>query len=246
MAVALAGSAGTVIDLNGATHTLTGYSLDGAANLLWVAVTWQGATTISSVNWNTSEAMTSFGGEIEDSDGHKTQMFYRVSPTTGSHNVAVAFSGSTDGGTIGAQGFSGVDTSTPVRASSFASGQAAGPGGAASPASVTTGASASSGDMAVSTIGLGAVALTVGGSATQLFQVQGTLFDTNVGAASYWASTGSLAMSWTYSGSHEWAEAVAILQAAASGTTIAPGAGSTPMTGRTMTIGWSIGMPDVP
>lgn len=217
MAVALAGTPGSAVDNNTATHTFSGYNLDSGANLLFVGVSWQGATTISSVVWNGTETLTSFGAEIEDSDGHKAQMFYRVSPTTGAHSVVVTFSGSTDGSTIGAAGFSGVDTSTPVVASSFASGQAASPSGAASPASVTTGGTAVSGDMAVSVLAVGNVAVTVGGSATQMWNAQGSIFSTNFGAGSYWASTGAIAMSWTYTGTHEWAEAVAVLQASTGG-----------------------------
>lgn len=216
MAVEIAGTPSSEADNNTATHTFSSYALDANANCIVVGVSWFNATTITGVTWN-GAAMDSAGAEIEDSDGHKAQIFYQVSPGTGTHDIAVTFSGSTDGSTIGATGLSGVDTSTPVVASSFNSGQAASPSGAASPATVTTGAAASSGDLAVSVISMGNVTFTASNGATQLWNTQGSLFSTNFGAASYLAGTGTLDMQWTYTGTHEWAEAVVIFKASSGG-----------------------------
>lgn len=250
MAVAKVGTTGTKSEgLSSATHTLT-YSLNGSANFLTVDVTSDpaDARTVTGVTWG-GVALIEVGTVVENNDGRRLQSFRwdfaNGSITTGSQNVVVTFNAATAGATFAVDGWSGVDSTTPV---SDIQTIATGVGGdAASPTNIPAVAS-ESGDLVRAAIATAFNTTVTSDGAPQVedANISDTLFGAGKIATAHEDGAASVTLLWTFTGTINYSAKAYNMNAAASGTTIATPAGSQPFTGRTMGCGLGIGMPDVP
>ncbi len=77
--------------VNGTTSCTLNLNIASGASL-WVAV-WEDGTDISSVSWNTSETLTLVDANNTWSTNLRTNTYYLANPTSGSHSVTVAFTG---------------------------------------------------------------------------------------------------------------------------------------------------------
>lgn len=212
MAVAKVGSTGTKNDGTGTTHTLS-YTLNGSANFLLARIQWnEVGDTISSVTWD-GGAMTAAGSVAADGDDHKCVIYYLASPATGTRNLVVTFSGAVGGAFIGADGYSGVDTTTPV--SDYTTGISV--GSAASPASITI--DSATDDLVVDLLGWAwnGATMTVGAGQTEDVNLADTLFGGSHAGCSSEPGATSVTMSWTYTGNLNWAMAGLNIKAASGG-----------------------------
>ena len=228
--------------LSASSRTVS-YTLNASANGIVVRLAWVGAPTsnMSSVTWN-GTALTSAGTRPENGDGQTTEIWYLVSGTidTGTHDVVVTGSANWEGIAICINGYSGFDTGTPV------AGYAQSATGTASPITIDTAASATANDLVVDAVAVAfSVALTVDGSQSQDAQLDSASGGVRLAASNEAGAGGAVTMSWTHAGSVARGIAAVILKAQ-SGVTIAPGLGSQPITGRTPSMNFTIGMPDVP
>jgi hypothetical protein len=214
MAVVAVGAAGNKTDGTTSTHTLS-YALDAAANFVRVSVGWvEGGITISGVTWN-GDACTQVGSTLQNADGRNLAEFYRVSPTTGTHNLVVTMSGAVSGLNIAVQGYSGVDTGTPT--SGVQTFTTTGAGDTASPTNLPAIASAVD-DLVVAsfssddTSGLTAdVSQTVESAITDATFGQGSLDTSNKAGAA------SVTMACTFTGTRDYCALGYNLEAAAAG-----------------------------
>lgn len=114
-AIAFDAGAGT-FSASGSTINLSLTIASGSNLYLLAFVGCDGGATVTSVNWNTSEAMTLLSGPlIHNSGSNRNYVYYLKAPTTGTHNVTVAMSTSSTSVAVGAASFSGVDQTTPNR-----------------------------------------------------------------------------------------------------------------------------------
>lgn len=250
MAVAKVGSTGTKNDgLSSTTHTLT-YSLNGSANFLTVDITSSpgDARTVSGVTWG-GVALIEVGTVVENADGRRLSSwrwdFANGTITTGSQNVVVTFNAATAGATFSVDGWSGVDSTTPVSdIQTFATG---GPGDTASPTDIPA-VTSESGDLVRAAIAtdFGTTITTDGAPQVEDSNHADTLFGAGKIATAHEDGAASVTLLWTFTGTINYSAKAYNMNAAASGTTIATPAGSQPFTGRTMGCGLGIGMPDVP
>lgn len=113
------GASANIIDTDGDTTATLAYTGPAGSNrLLVVSISTRantGTPTISSVTYN-SVALTQWScNDYYGADGTKfVCLYYLVAPATGANNVVVTMSGATTGVIVGAQGYSGVNQSTPV------------------------------------------------------------------------------------------------------------------------------------
>ena len=156
MAVTQTGTSGEKDDGTGTTHDLS-YAMPADADFCRVSVSFTDVTaTVSSVTWDqggTNQAMARPSGMstfLENGDGHRTDEYVLVAPTTGTHTLRVVLSAAFSGPVIGITAYKGVDQGTPV--SGFQSVVSPGPGDTSSPTDLPAVAS-TTGDMVVESLG---------------------------------------------------------------------------------------------
>jgi hypothetical protein len=250
MAVAKVGSTGTKNDgAASATHTLA-YDLNGAANFLDTFIGgYIDGVSITGVTWN-SVALTRIGTEVENADGRKLSAFRwdftNGAIPTGTRNLVVSLSTSAAAGVlIEVNGWSGVDSTTPVDGvQSFAT---AGPGDTASPTNIPAVTSAT-GDMvrgAVETA-FGTTLTSDGSPQVEDANFNDALFGSGRLATAHEPGDTSVTLLWTFTPTINYSSMAYNIKAGVAGLSIPTPAGSQPYTGRTPSLGLTIGMPNVP
>ena len=212
MAVAIVGTPAARTEWIGTSGTVSlSYACDAAATMLIVGIGTKDSTlanrTVSSVNWNTSEALTS-AGVSDDGGRSRVQIYRRLSPTTGTHNVDVALGGSCNG-IFFVYAVSGNDTTTPVEVVQAYSFDGSSPEG-------TTVSGTSSGSLVIDTVYF----TSFGGGTISAGAGQTGQINTSLPAmASYKTGGGSIALSWSWTGG------TSLFEAAGLAISVAPGAG---------------------
>jgi hypothetical protein len=173
-----------------------------------------------SMNLNTSESVTSVTydsvsatlvGTRTDGDA-RVEIWALVNPNQGNHNVLVTFSGTTDGNTVGVMTFNGVDQTTAV--GTFASNSGIGGSG-----SVT--ANSAAGETVFGVIGVDAPTdydLIPGGGQSEHWDLIGGLQISGGGSTK--AGAGTVPMSWSWSGTDNWAAGAVSIKPVSSATTV--------------------------
>lgn len=214
MAVAEVGSIGTLSDVAVSPTRSLSYTLDAAANLLFVWLIWaELGETLSTFTWG-GVALTSVGTPANDGV-HLVQFFIKTNPATGNANLVPTFTGDQFYIIMGAMGLSGVDTGTPT--SSYVTGTAT---SQPSPASIDPVTSAT-GDRVVNGWSRDTTATATAQNQAEKFRI----LDNDpflVGAGGTADGASSVDPGWTYSGNATWAMASVNIKAAAGGG--APGA----------------------
>lgn len=212
MAVAVVGTPAARTEWIGTSGTVSlSYACDAAATMLVVGVGTKDSTlanrTVSSVNWNTSEALTSVG--VNDDGGRSRVEIYRLlSPTTGTHNVDVALGGSCNG-IFFVYALSGNDTTTPVEATQAYSFDGSSPEGA-------TLSSTSTGSLVIDTVYF----TSFGGGTISAGAGQTAQINTSLPAmASYKTGGGSVSVSYSWTGG------TSLFEAAGLAISVAPSSG---------------------
>src|SRR5688572_1168148 len=250
MAVAKVGSTGTKNDGGAsATHTLS-YDLNASANFLNTFIGgYIDGVSITGVTWN-SVALTRIGSEVENADGRKLSAFRwdfsNGAIPTGTRNLVVSLSTSAAAGVlIEVNGWSGVDSTTPVNGvQSFAT---PAPGDTASPTNLPAITSAANDMVRGGCETAFSTSLTSDGSPqVEDANFNDALFGSGRLATAHEPGDTSVTLLWTFSGTINYSALGYNINAAAAGTTIEPQLGSVPITGRAPTIDWMIGMPNVP
>jgi hypothetical protein len=239
MAVAFV-SAVSGTNFSGAGTTVTCSSVTvGSGQTFVVVFSWRrnAAQALSSVTFNGSPSgLTAItGASLQTGPGDAEIGAYIGVGLSGTADVVVTLDANS--GVMAARTFvlSGVDTGTPY-------GTVVSSTGNDNPSDTATG----------TTDGLGIDAFVLRNSDTMTegagqsnAVTLGTGVEGTIQCSSTKAGEVSLTMEWTGNTSGDaYAHILIPLLAAAGGTTIAPGLGSVPMTGRAPTIGWTIGMPD--
>lgn len=213
-----------------------------------VTVAWRAGDdeTISSLTFNgTTTGITQTA--ISQGAGERIRIAkYRIVGRTGTADVVATLNELASALWCGVQVLGGVDNTTPVGTTDTDVDLGAETG------TLTSSVTLTSGDLAVFAIivGVAPATLTEGGGQTAIFASNAIGAGAGDGsvAASYKTGSGSVSGGYTWDGGTAgWGRQIAVpyLQGAAA-VTIAPGLGSQLHTGRAPTIGWSIGMPDVP
>lgn len=223
-------SAGTTQTISHTTGALTN-------GLIKVAVSWDTGTgnVISGVTYN-GAALTGLTVSDFALAQKATQIWYRVAPSSGTNNVVI-----TSSGTITAQNaivstYSGVDQGSPVGTVANNQAQASDP--------VTASPNSTADGLVVDSV-YSQTGITVGAGQAERGNVEDPVSGFRV-AASEQAGTGSpVAMTWDGNTAGNWATSAVNLNAA-SGTAVTrdPSAGSVPVTGRTLNMGFGIDMPN--
>jgi hypothetical protein len=219
VAVAKVGSSGVVeIPTTTTSWTSAAYALNASAVLLTLRLGYQafngGASTPGAVSWN-GVAMTLQGTAATDADTHEVAIYTLVNPATGSHTFTATWTHDT-GGVMCADGWSGVNTTTPT------AGWAKATSTAVSPANLSTAASAVSGDITIDILA-GTFTVTFTDDASPSVQ-DANQAETFIGyckiACSNTTATGTVATAWTFTGTQSTARAVVILKASAGGAAV--------------------------
>jgi hypothetical protein len=250
MAVAKVGSTGTKNDGGAsATHTLA-YDLNPSANFLDCAVGgYIDGIAIVGVTWN-GTALTRIGTEVENADGRKLSAFRwdfaNGAIATGTHNLVVTLQTSAAAGVlIEVNGWSGVDTTTPVNGvQTFATG---GPGDTSSPTDIPSVTSAT-GDMVRGAVEAAFTTTFTGDGSPQVEDANfnDELFGSGRLATAHEPGSASVTLQWSFTPTINYSALAYNIVAGTSGVSIAPQVGSQPVTGRTPSMNFSINMPDVP
>lgn len=190
--------------VGGASQTLE-HTIAADANLLVVqVVSWGNNRTPSGVTWN-GDAMTRVGDGVDNASGtNHAEIFYLLNPDTGTHDVVVTMPGSADGINTAATSLKGAHA-TPLDSTNEASTSLSD--------GVTTNITTVADDCWIfDGISDGAAAMTAAvGQTENLDQDGGTSmgsYKPDVGAA------GGKTMSWTWSGSENFAHMVAAFKPA--------------------------------
>ena len=211
--------------LNSGLSTIETSAFTIAGNFLVVAI-FTGSSSSSNpttVKWGGSggTALTQVGSSIVLSAYVRMSVWKLAAPATGSGTVYASFSFAHEQQGLIAQSYSGVDQAIQIRNQTLTSG-----GSAASPQTSSVTTTSQSGDLVVDFVGFdthtGAndIALTVGGSQTSRFEIEGASMSyEGVGGSDQPATGTSTTSTWsataTYSTSFDWA--VAGLDLAAGG-----------------------------
>lgn len=214
MAVEITGAAGSATNGSGADPGLT-YTVAADADCLVVGVSLfesnGGIGTVTGVTYN-GVAMTQVVTTADSFAGGpytRAYLFRLVAPATGAHAVAVTFSGA-QGIVVGAQGFKGVDQTTPVSNSDSAT------SGAGTSATATVAVTSAVGEYTIDTVT--AAAGLSAPTQTQLWVLGSTTgFGFNFGAGSEATGAGSVTYQWTLAASDIWSHVALSLQAAGGG-----------------------------
>ena len=189
------------------SHTVSG---SNRLMLVGVSINETSSESVSSITYN-GESLT-FVGSSETGDA-RVEIWQLVAPDLGTYDVDIVFSGSTDGNTAGVMTFTGVDQSDPL--STFASGN---------------GSSESSGLVKISSatdeLVYGVIAIddatdydvSVGAGQTEDWDLHNS--DVN-GGGSTEAGAATVGMTWSWSGSDDWAAGGVSIKAAGTETTFA-------------------------
>jgi hypothetical protein len=182
------------------TLTITGKTTAGSNRCGIAKVSWTSqVTTITGITWN-GVAMTEVINKKQTADIDVTTAIWRiVNPQTAASNVVVTFSGASTGAAI-AESYNGVNQAAPTGTAV----SAATSGGAASPITVT--ATTATGEMVVDSAMFSQFdtnAPAVGANQTQTLNQAVSVFF--FALASRQSGSDGGVMSWTYSGSGNWA-----------------------------------------
>ena len=192
-AVALVGSVCTKMDGSfSTTHTMTGCTINGAANLCTVSISAYNGASITSVTIG-GAAASLIGSEVANSNGRLVSAYQRASPATGSQNTVVTFTAGVAGAIIIQQCWSGWASTSGFQ--SFATGVM---DDAASPTDLPTVTCQTDG-MVVDAIQFTPTqTITVGAGQTQDANLNETLFGPSRAASSHEAGAASVTMNWTF------------------------------------------------
>jgi hypothetical protein len=194
------GSSGAPISVN---HTTS-----GTDRLMMVGVSMNllGSETVNTVQWNGTDL--TFFDAVVNGDA-VVELWYMVAPEVGNFDVDVTFTSSPDGATVGVTTFNGVDQSTPLGV--FDTGT--GTGGTASANIISA-----TGELVYAVVAVDDPTdydLNTGGQ-TELFDAYGAEIS---GGGITEAAAASVPVSWTWSGSDDWAiGAVSIKPSSGAGT----------------------------
>jgi hypothetical protein len=172
------------------------HTTSGADRLMLVGVAINEASNewVTSITYNGDNL--SLVGTEENGDA-VIEIWSLVNPSLGTHNVDITFSGTTDGNTAGVMTFTGVDPTTPLGTFASNSGSSGGSGSAT--------VSSATGELVFGVISVDDSTnynLSVGAGQTEEWDLYG--FEVS-GGGSTEAGAASVDMSWTWSGSDNWA-----------------------------------------
>jgi hypothetical protein len=200
---------------SGDTVTIASFTVSGTNKALFVCMMlWQdvpGSGTISGITWNTSQSLTKIVEKTVTAGAMRAEIWRLINPTNATANIVATISGDTDARKMGAILFDGADQTDPDEATQTSEG-GAGP--------IT---------LDITTLTDGAIvvdcgsnfttdAITIGADQTPIMDDQ---TGSTGGVASYEskATAGTVTMSWTKTGSDDWAQ-VALSVKPAAATTI--------------------------
>lgn len=167
----------------------------GYANrVVVVGVSLDAGHTVTSVTY-AGAALTFIGAQNDPNPKTRVELWYRVAPQTGTNNVVVTFSGTTnDDVVVGASSWRGVHQATPLGTLAKASGKS-------STASVTV--SSGTREAVVDVVSADSKSVTAQAGQTQLWSRQ---VDKVGGGGSYKAGAASVPLTWTVNGGgNDWA-----------------------------------------
>ncbi len=177
------------------SHTTT--SASDRLLLVGVSMDSTGGRTVTGVTY-AGQSLTLVGAQSGGANPVRVEIWRLVNPPSGTANVVVNLSGSTDGVSVGATTFTGVDQTTPLGTFASAIGTSASPS-----VNVTSAA----GELVYDVVaGKDATSLTQGANQTEQWELANSGGDQR-GAASTEAGASTVTMSWskTTSGTAEWA-----------------------------------------
>lgn len=226
------------------SHVCTGTSGDGILTVPAGFGHDPASAAISSATFNGVACSPITGFDLEDTNFNGLKGFYLLTPPVGTFSVVVTYSGLLDQVGAGACSYTGVNQATPFGTAVMASGL----GAAASTGAITL----ASGEIAIGAIasdsngGTAPLPLSIAGGGASRWERENVGSDTSYAQGEWSGGPGSVTPSWTQNNDHWVIGAIPLKGAGAAGTTITPAAGAAVLAGTSLSMGFTINMPDQP
>lgn len=191
----------------GTTITISSAVVSGSDKVLYVTVMlWQdvaGTGTVSGITWNTSENFTKRAEKTVTGGAMRAEIWELKNPTSTTANIVATISGNTDARKLGAILYTGADQTTPTEATQTSE-------GTSSPLTLNITTLTDGADVIDCVSNFSTATLTVGAGQTSF--MNDSTGATGAGASyESKATAGSVTMSWTKTGTDDWAQvAVAV------------------------------------
>jgi hypothetical protein len=186
----------------GTTITISSAVVSGSDKVLYATVMlWQdvaGTGTVSGITWNTSENFTKRAEKTVTGGAMRAEIWELKNPTSTTANIVATISGNTDARKLGAILYTGADQTTPTEATQTSE-------GTSSPITLDITTLTDGADVIDCVSNFSTATLTVGASQTSF--MNNSTGSTGAGASyESKATAGSVTMSWTKTGTDDWAQ----------------------------------------